>query len=726
MISEIFIENRRVDINSDLSSLLTFALDDIKSFANRSTSFSKTIVLPGTSNNHLLFGHVFDISVETDHNPLLSNIGYNFNAAKSARCLIFQDNIQTFKGTVRLLEIVKIHDTVEYEVALHGEIAGLNVALSDGLLEDLDFSAYDHTYNHTNIIASWDNIPGSGYYYPTIDHGGYSTDKHNWNIRTFRPALYVKEYLDKMFEAANFRYQSDLFNTDRFKGLIIPYNRKILTSFAQFSFQGSGVANSQPMIDLTVGKTMESIVFTTVTTSVFDPPDAANRYYYNGSIPATYRVKGTVTGKYTDPYGELSELYVEDVNGRQNVYSGMGTDVPFTYNFDFTKTFNPGDYFELRFITYTMSTDPLACYGTILTATTTMTPEAGAGVEISPGGTVVMNDCIPRNIRQIDILVSIVRLFNLYVYEDQFDSRLIYFKPYVDFYESEGAVDWTYKLNRDKPIRLKPMAELTAKNYDFKYKGDTDYYNDLYKKRYSHGYGDYRFNTEYEFAENNNSFELIFSGTPLVGYTGEDKVYSTIFKQNNNNEESTDYNIRILQTKKIDVTSWNILNGTTVLASPVVYGYAGHFNDPTSPTDDLNFGVPYELFYDLAGGNLTNTQFNVYWSVYMAEVTDKDSKLLQANFYLTPKDIFSLRFSKYVLVDGVLFRLNRITDYNASNPDDCRVELLKVINTDYSFPPRSTIPSVTSTNGFYLLAEDGILLEDYNGQNIYYLRLPGF
>jgi len=91
----------------------------------------------------------------------------------------------------------------------------------------------------------------------------------------------------------------------------------------------------------------------------------------------------------------------------------------------------------------------------------------------------------------------------------------------------------------------------------------------------------------------------------------------------------------------------------------------------------------HELFFTLTTGDLTKTQFNLYWSSYMAEITDKDSKLLTAKFYLTPKDIFDLDFSKYVYLDGVLFRLNKITDYNATIPSDCEVQLLKVINTIY-------------------------------------------
>ena len=62
----------------------------------------------------------------------------------------------------------------------------------------------------------------------------------------------------------------------------------------------------------------------------------------------------------------------------------------------------------------------------------------------------------------------------------------------------------------------------------------------------------------------------------------------------------------------------------------------------------------------------------------MAEITDKDSKLLSAWFYLKTKDILDLDFSQKIFIDGVLFRLNKIKDFNVSNPTDCEAELLKV------------------------------------------------
>jgi hypothetical protein len=243
---------------------------------------------------------------------------------------------------------------------------------------------------------------------------------------------------------------------------------------------------------------------------------------------------------------------------------------------------------------------------------------------IAIGDTIEIALSIPQNIRQIDFLLSIVQLFNLYVYEDRFDDRLINITPFVDFYStaSSNSVDWTYKLNRDEVIKIKPMSELNSKLYNFNYKDDTDYFNDLYKKRYNQPYGSYTLDTEFEFAEQTNKLELIFAPTPLLGFSGEEKIYPTIYKKSGVTEESVDSVIRIMQSKKITgVATWAIKSGPsdsgTTLASVTNYGYAGHFDDPDVPDNDLNFGVPNELFFALATGNLTKTQFNVYWSSYM-------------------------------------------------------------------------------------------------------------
>lgn len=718
MNTEIYIEGYRLDITEDISSLMNFAIDDIKDFSARSTAWSKTIVLPGTANNNRLFGNIFQVGQSNNYNSALPNVSYNFNAAKSASCIIFQDQMQTFKGVLRLLQINisnGFQGKCEYEVSVFGNLAGLNVALSGALIESLDFSAYNHTYTVTNIVNSWDNPGGSGVYYPLMDYGTYSTNKHDWDIRTFRPALYVREYIDKMITAAGFRWQSNLFDTPRFKSLIVPFNRKALTILSTDLYKGFNTTNKSGSFP--VGSF--ALVFDNHTGTGFTANGTNDVFTYNGTttnnLIVHFKFEGTFGGTGFFPSISL-DVWKNGTSGT-NIFSTFTIFTPFTIESTITSSFAPGDTIEFRF-----SGESGAAYN-ITSSAFDITTATAIPINVTIGDTIVMNDQTPKNIRQIDFLVSIVKLFNLYIYEDKFDETLLYITPYIDFYShnTSNAVEWTGKLNRNKITKVKPMSELNAKIYKFKYKSDSDYYNELYRKRYNDGYGDRIYDSEFEFTEQEKSFEIVFSATPLVGYGGEDKVYSTIFKQTGNaptvTEENVDSNIRILQSKKITgISSWDMKDGVTVLNTLTRYGYAGHLDDPTLPTNDLNFGATRELFFILTAGNLSNNQFNVYWSGYMREITDKDSKLVTANFYLTARDILNLDFSKYIYVDGVAFRLNAIKDYNASKPSDCVVELLKVNLASYSESSAGSGPP----DGCYLLWNDGETLDWNDGEPLLY------
>jgi hypothetical protein len=678
---KIYIENKQLDITQGLESLLTFAIDDIKDFGARNTTFSKTIILPGTANNNSLFGNIFDARVSNPYASTSDNVSTNFNASVQAECFIFQNNIQIFKGTLRVLEIVIQGGFIEYECAVFGELGGLIATIGSNNLEDLDFSAYNHTFNYTNVVNSWDNVSGTGYYYPLIDYGTYSAVKHNWQLGTFRPALYVREYIDKIFTAAGYSWSCDLFNTARFKKLIVPFNRKDLTNFDTLLLD---VYDSTP----TNYNSTSNIAFNTLTElGLFTSSLSNTRFTYGGASPS---LSGTITVSLTgEYYSDLQEvIFAVVINGTPiSNYTlpdtGGLTPTPFTVDIILPgRSFSPSDYIEIQIYTNGIGT----WNASVETANLKYVSDNPLPVPITNGDAVNLNETIPVNVRQIDFLSSVMKLFNLYLYEDNNTYRTVFIRPYVDFYNfnASGMVDWTYKVDRSKPISLKPMSELNSKIYDFNYKRDSDFYNELYSKRYNQGYGDYSFDSEYEFSNNNNKLEIIFSSTPLVGYSGEEKIYPTIFKKNAGVEERIDSNIRIMQTKKITgVASWNILDGASTLGSPTVYGYAGHYDDPDVPSNDLNFGALRELFFTLTTGDLSNTQFNVYWSSYMAEISDKDSKLMSCYVKLDSADIFNLNFSKPIYIDGSLWRLNKIEDWNANFPDVCKIELLKVINTVY-------------------------------------------
>lgn len=685
MINEIYIQNKRLDVSSEISSLITYALDDIKDFAARNTAYSKTIVLPGTANNNYLFGNIFDVRVSNSFNASGENVATNFNPAIAADCLIFQNHIQVFKGTMRVLEIIIDKGVPEYEVSVVGELGGLINEIGTGKLEDLDFSAYNHTYNVANIIASWAATPGTGYFYPLIDYGGVSTNKKDYDIKALRTAFYVREYIDKIITGAGYTWSSDLLNTTRFKKLVVPYNTKNFQRNSYILIYGTRYTGAE-VINAGTGSPI-NVPFLYYPMYLFT--GGPETFTYAGASNLNTRAVPNFYGTYiANTIGFTVKLY----------HNGVAVSA-------FTETLPSNGDDNLRYFNLTTPVDLIIAPGDtlVLKAESTGGSPAGAdmltltgyfklesytpiAVDLVNGDGVTCNDVLPRNISQVDFLSSILKLFNLYVYEDSANKKKIYIKPYVDFFDLNvsGVVDWNYKLDRSKPIRLKPMSELNARFYNFKFKKDSDYYNALYFSGHNESYGDYEYDSFYKFINDKTDIEVIFSPSVLVGYTGEDKVVPALFKKNSGVEERMDTNIRILQTKLITgVTSWDIKDGATVLLSGTDYGYGGHYDDPDAPANDIHFGVPSELYFTLATGSISTTQFNVYWSSYMAEITDKDSKLLTGFFKLTAADIFKLDFSKLIYCEGSYWRLNKIEDWNASQPDVCKVELLKVINTIY-------------------------------------------
>lgn len=689
---ELFIENQRVDISQEVSTLLSYSIDDVRDFGAKNTTVSKTVVLPGTKRNNALFGSIFEVSGANSYDPTKPNINVNFNAAVSARMILFQDNIQAVKGIVQMLQVVNDRGFIDYEVGLFGELAGFTAKLGNKKLEDLDFSAYNQTYSLANIVASWNNAAGgSGLYYPLIDYGTYSLLKKDWDYRTFRPALFAKEYIDKIFAATGYTYDCALFGSTRFKSIIVPHNQKLLqkkssnqldisvTPSNSYAFNADGSSNN---LDIAIKTLLGS----------FAASAGDTIYTYSGST-----VTGTVTINFDVV---LNATFIDgDCNLRLTLFNSLGIGIAsinvgaasggnvenLIGTSNGSVTVSNGDYFVLNSDGFDSSIIGTPQYYILVNSLNITFGNTGTNfAQVNIGESIIINDTIPKNILQKEFISSILKLFNCYLFEDQQEDKLLKIEPFVDFYASAPVIDWTYKIDRSRPIIIKPMSELNSRYFEFNYKKDTDYYNDLYEKRYNQTYGSYLYDSEYEFAKETTKVELIFSGTPLVGYTGEEKVYSTIYKKSNNNEETIDSNIRLLQAKKItSVASWDIKDSTTVLGSYTDYGYAGHLNDPDAPSNDLGFGVPKELFFTLVTGALNVNQFNVYWSSYMAEITDKDSRLMTCTARLRMQDILNLSFKNLINIDGVLFRLNKILDYNVNTEDTCKVELLKLINRIY-------------------------------------------
>jgi hypothetical protein len=759
--------NASLDLMDDVPVSLNYAIADIKDPSKRNGAFSKTIKLPGSATNNKFFEHIYDVNVVTN----------SFNPNLKTECYVLQDSIEVFRGYLRLreieVELVNDIQKITYDVTILGDNQDLFGAIGDSKLQDLNVSAFNHVYNRVNQKASWITTTGSGYVYPLIDYGYNAFLTNSFKVEHFRPAFFVKQYIDLIFAAAGKTYTSSFLNSTFFKRWIIPHNGDKFSMNAsdlanyEFYVGDTGVSSPNTKALTYVGgtnawwsgdlststSTSYTMKYNDDTTNPFN--DAGNIYNtttgiitlsqtgtYALNLKTDFEIKlatvpaGTATVNFNLPFGcnvwvlRYSVLRSTDGGATWNIIlndtPNFQSNILSTSYQTITKTiavpatlFNTGD--QIRVLVHPLYS--AAGYGLVFkdgggtdigvgtasiewrfrsTATAKFNLTMGDYVS---GQNLVINDAIPKDIKQKDFITSIFKMANLYVDIDPDDTNNYFIEPRDDYYSSTVVKDWSSKLALDKPFNIKLMAEVDVKNFIYKYKSDTDYYNKKYEDLYQETYATHKQEVVNDFTLKDDKNEVIFSPTPIVDNPNNTMIIPKIFSYDGTAVKPQKHNIRVLMyngVKTISSGTWNYVApiadvlGAATLAQ-TTYPACAMVDDPLAPTESIEFGVPNTVFYTLGTNYTTNNLYNAYYSKFIAECTDRDSRIVTAYFYLTPTDIALFDFRDKVFVKDTFYIVNKISDYNKLKPGLTKVELLK-IKTASAYVPATPLVSQIETN----------------------------
>jgi hypothetical protein len=445
--TEIYIEDEVIDLLQDISSEFTYAIDDVRDFGSRNTSFSRTISIPATAKNNKILGFAFEITMSNNHNTDLANVNTNFTPSQAAKCEIYVDKIQIFKGVIRMLEIVINNNVIQYQCAVFGELGGFITELGNKRLEDLDFSEHNHTYNVTEIQNSWNTINGSAYYYPLIDYGDVSSNKDDFSVSTFRPALYVKEYIDKIFEGTTYTLDCAFFDTSFFKSLIIPNNSQGIRGANDRFILGTKTISQILLNSNTPTARNADLPFDTTTLLNFTENAGKSIFTYTDGTK-TIRTIASIGGTYqTDAASSITAtLYIGGVSVQSFTQNTSSANNPFSFSFDYT-----GNILNTNQVRIEISVPVTAntYIVTISSASINLSQITSQITDVAYNGVISLNENLPKGIFQKDFFLSVCKMFNLYVYQDNLNDKQINVSPYIDFYSSAvtNSLDWSQKID---------------------------------------------------------------------------------------------------------------------------------------------------------------------------------------------------------------------------------------------------------------------------------------
>ena len=722
---------------------LTKEAYDVNNPQKRLSDYSKTITIPEGKLVNQIFEHAFDVNVDF----------LTFNPNLKTSYQILQDGVLVIDGYCQLLAIKDVDGLVTYEIAATGKVGNLFEKIKDKYLQDLDLSALDHTWSQANVVDSWTAPIGEGYVYPMIDIGGRSR-YDNWKVQDFKPAIYLKQYLDSILSEAGYTYDSTFLNTTLFKSLIVPYaSGKILLDNAAIlckefnverttnqSVQCQSITNPANLGDsvLIFDDDSTGDYFNTCDTE-YSPitgiytAGADNKISLQGllNFDLLYTQSSTNTTTYlNDLYNGIysvqddfrAYVYCYVVLNRGGVYTIIQT-----LQFDITQaakdnplsaptsvipnnsaTFKTGEldlqendevFISVGGILYSghlIIDTPSGAFDGYLSQTNfedfDFVLKAGSTfgskyleTELGLGDTITTRIVIPKQIKQVDLLSSIIKRFNLYIDYDPIDENKLIIETRDDYLTSD-KVDIEQIVDRSKDYLIKPLGALDAGRFIFADQEDKDSLNDNYKKVYDETYGQVIIDVDNDFITTDKTIGTIFAPTPLYSVENNDRVISAmLFVDDNGKVTEATAKIRLLYYGGLLPTQkpWR-LGLDLFINNQSFYPYAGHLDNPYAPTFDLNWGVPKQLFYNFNYGkvytlNYPNTNcYNFFWKKYIDEITDKNSKILECYLALRPYDYNELSFRKNYYIDGSYWRLLSVVDYDATSGQTTKCSFLKV------------------------------------------------
>jgi hypothetical protein len=724
MITELYIDGKRLDLSDDIDIRLTYSITDIENPVERKGTVSRTIEVPGTPHNDNVFGSIYRFDQWV--------IG--FDPSVRVNAYVLQNGVEVFNGIAQLLAVKSDGQFKTYEVGLYGENVNLFKQLGDSELTDLDFSELNHEWDASNIVDAWTNSVGStgnDYYYPAIDYGQASFTRTQapapyadvFTTADFYPAISVKKYLDKIVSGAGFTYVSDFLTSQWFKQLIVPYGVSGVPYITQEQAQ-----NNLYFIRLNGDLTLNNLI--AVTQFQFGTSTPAP--YFNGGnyntgtkkfvAPAdrTYNFQLRVTATLVQSTGPTTQVALTS-----NLYkngSSVGTNMvvlwdvntpantTITQDFFIQDTASVGDQYEIRYtggaIGFTINVE----------ADNTYWLNQVANPVMSIGDTWDMNQTIIPKVKQSDFLMYLVRMFNLFIMPDKYDPKKLYIEPFSDFYDTSNYLDWTGLWDVEKGYEVVPCGYMNPKTYKFSYKDAGGYFEKRYQSAYQSSYGSRTYISSNEFSNGEQSEDIGFGNSVMVGFSPSPRIYARYYDMDNKGSSvSGDValdvkpvtpNLRILYHEYIEFPSETefVFEGNEYTSYP----YAGNLDNPYNPTYDLCFGIPRELYYqsDETSGAIyrytNNNLFNRFWLDYVKLYTDKDAKKVKLFVQLSAVDILNLDFRKPIYINGTLFYLLSVNDYDANSDESTSVELLKVLDL---VPFEPTVFQLTGGTGAFISDE---------------------
>jgi hypothetical protein len=739
---ELYINSILVDLNEKIPFPLTFAISDIKDISARKGNNSKTIALPGTATNVQLMANVFSLSA-TAGAPITF---MNFDPSVKASARYYHNGVLEFNGVCQLQDCIQNDGNWTFNIVLISETIDYIGRMKNIKINTLDWSEYNHPFTADSQYDSWNgtivrngapftngsgaNWDGLGYYYGLIDYGYQRPAPATFGVEHIPPHVFVYDILKKSFESAEITWQSTFFESQRFKRLLMAYPGGVLPQITPeqaaldsaftsenndasgFIMQATSVTGNFFINPFTSFNIYDSTIVADPSGQIqsaspmsFVPSSEglfAVRYEGDHEIIISTNAGILVWGNYRVSLVVRKNGIIDSTTTLTEgaITPGVAS-MTVNYSFAVLPSINLtfSDVLDAR-LQLDVWDGQIAGFGNInvtiesLAATLDVEKQPQS---LTPGSTLNIATLLPDMTADV-FFKGLINMFNLYVKPNETDPTIMEIEPLVDFYEgTDTALDWTFKLDKSQNVKITPTINFASKDYRFTFEKDDDYWSKRYFDDVLVEYGNNSVSSGTAFSQSVTEIKLPFSQKPLVripdgeGFTELIIPASYQMKTESNGVSQIVEKVAkpfIVQLIAGDVGTlqegdWIHIDEFDDPIARTKYPYVGHLDSLDDPSFDLMWGVPQYVFYSTGEVTLyTTNNLYGYHERFIREIISKFGKQLTAKIMLDSKDIGELNFKKLIQIDGVMFRLQKVSNYDSGKYLSTESEFIRLIEAE--------------------------------------------
>lgn len=468
---ELRVNGKLIELQDDIRVGITKQAQNPELVDKQQNDYTSRFKIPITESNQKAFGWSNDLQSDT-------NFPYVFTD-----CIYTQDGVEIFPYGILFLD--QVEDDLEigfFEAQIFSGFIGLFEAMGNKSIRDLDLSSFNHKQSVTAVTGSQSNTWNDCYIYDVIRRG-FENDLFQNLARYMYPSVFIRKLYEEIFIQNGFTRSGTL--PSQLDDFIIPYTEdesNVDRNYQEILRNNSARASKTSSQEIVSGAPQRVSFENESTRGNYDlllnfngitgvfSIDFSNYSDYTVECKASLIVSGTgeIEFFFQETNKEIgntrktvsSERQILDVSATIRVQSGINIGGGF---------FNP----DIECFAREISGNPVIEPGSTIEFNV-------KHIETSFGGTTPLVDWdISENlpdIKQSDIVKFISVIYGLYYTPDQYTG--VYetksFDEVINNANAGSFIDWSDKLDQNKPIKKTFKFQDFARENNFKYKGDNE------------------------------------------------------------------------------------------------------------------------------------------------------------------------------------------------------------------------------------------------------------